>query len=172
VRCRNVRRILAENVEEAVDFRPGVVDDHLVDDHLKACSACSAFHTQMKMAWKSLEAYPSVEPSPGFADTFYARLKASSETREHPGLSWWPQRGWQWMTLAACSMMVAFLLTVHTPQNQSNSILVSKTDSWDDQFLRDLDSSMSHWESNYLPVYDSWPNSLLDPSFQESPQPQ
>jgi hypothetical protein len=168
VRCRNVRRILAENVEEGVDLLPGGVDDHL-----KACSACSAFHAQMKMAWKSLEAYPSVEPSPDFADTFYARLKASSETREHPGLSWRPQRGWQWMTLAACSLMVAFLLTVQTPpQNQSNSILASKTDSWDDQFLRDLDTSMSHWESNYLPVYDSWPNSLLDPSFQESPQTQ
>ena len=168
MRCRAVRRILAESVEDGVDLRLGAVDDHL-----KACSACSAFDTQMKMAWKSLDAYPSVDPSPGFADNFYARLEASSETPTHPGLSWRPQRGWQWMALAACSMMVAFLLTVHAPpQNQSSSILASKTDSWDDQFLRDLDTSMSHWESNHLPVYDSWPNSLLDPSFQESPQPE
>jgi hypothetical protein len=77
------------------------------------------------------------------------------------------------MALAACLLMVAFQLTVHAPpQNQSNSILASKTDSWDDQFLRDLDASMSHWESTYVPVYDSWPNSLLDPSFHESPYPQ
>src|SRR5262245_43807371 len=127
----------------------------------------------MKLAWQSLEAYPSVEPSPGFADTFYARLETSTEARENPGLSWLPQRGWQWMALAVCSLMVAFLLTVHEPtQNHSDSILASKTDSWDDQFLRDLDTTMSHWESNYLPVYDSSPNSLLDPSFQESPLPQ
>jgi hypothetical protein len=168
VRCRAVRRILTENVEEGVDLRLGAVDDHL-----KACAACAAFHTQMKMAWQSLEAYPSIEPSPGFADTFYARLETSSEAREHPGFSWSPQRGWQWMALAVCSLMVAFLLTVHAPpQNQSDSMLASKTYSWDDQFLRDLDASMSHWESNYLPVYDFWPNSLLDPSFQEFPQSQ
>lgn len=167
MRCGKARRLISEDAEARL--APKLQAS--LARHLDTCAECCAFRDEIARTWSSLEAYPRIEPSPEFLPNLRQKIEASDQGPKEASLMWFPRLGWQWMAVALSTTLLISLLTLTPSPNTSLSTQAgfTKQDRWDDKFLQDLEQSMNHWESSYVPVYDYWPSSLLDPSFQEAP---
>lgn len=167
MRCGKARRLISEESEGRL--KPKL--QPFLARHLDTCAECRAFRDEIARTWSSLEAYPRIEPSPEFLPNLRQKIQGSDQGPKEASLIWFPRLGWQWMAVALSATLLISLLTL-TPSPDPSPFTqagLTKQDRWDDRFLQDLEQSMNHWESSYVPVYDSRPSSLLDPSFQEAP---
>ena len=168
MRCKRARKKLGlmEGPEEWQT-------DPALAAHLKECGLCSEYGKELLLTWEALGRYPSVNPDPDFITTFKRRL-AAQESRNGARVSETSIPGWQWMALAA-SVLLALLLTIRPPQRAVDvkaGLPNADADVRDENFLRDLDQSLERSESNYLPVYDSWPATDTGKSPEAQPETQ
>jgi hypothetical protein len=161
MQCRTARRLAAELVERPASESPAGP----LAQHLASCVRCALFLEELRRSWDGLANLPEIEASPDFVTRFRARAA-------RPGrfIGFSQPLGWHWMALA-CSLAVVVLCTLNprriTPPTDGASGFTVR-DVADDRFLHELDDSLSRLDADF-PVFDSWPNSLLDPGSQESP---
>jgi hypothetical protein len=158
MRCNHARRLLARKVSREISPHKA----KLLADHLGTCPQCAGLEDQLERAWSALGHHPSVEPSPGSLPRLKARLRAE-QTAQGAGRTWRRDLRWQWIALAACLLLAAVLLTTDgqlrrgaVPPDQGLNLAVDR-DSWDEQFLQDLEQTLQRSDAEYLSAYDSWP---------------
>ena len=157
MRCNRARRISAWKASRGISVR----DERLLADHLRACPECARLQDQLERTWRALEHIPSFEPSPDFVPKVKARIRAERDVpRSAP--NWRPGVAWKWAALAAGVMLVAVLLTKNGPLRHevippNHGVNVTDHDSWDEEFLQDLELTLQQSDADYLSTYDSWP---------------
>ncbi len=161
--CKQARRLQAGKASRGLRPR----DERLLADHLRVCPDCSALENEMERTWDAMACFPSLEPSAGFLSDLKARLRAEPAS---PGRREWSRRPglvWQGMALAACLLLFAVLLTRIGPDRRQAvtgpaAHPAADSDRWDEQFLEDLDRTLTRPDADYLAVYDSWPGTAQD----------
>jgi hypothetical protein len=120
--------------------------------HLSVCPACAQFAEQLGRTWQLLGTAPEVSLSPGFARSVLSRAQAD-KVAASPSWATGRVAGWQWMTVGAAAMILAFILAPGI-MNRDAAQPVTAADQWDESFLQALGSSLE--EPDYLPAYDAW----------------
>jgi hypothetical protein len=147
----------------------------LLAEHLSTCPQCAGLEDQLERTWSALGCHPSVEPSPDFLPRLKARLRAE-QTAQGAGRTWRRDLRWQWMALAACLLLAAVLLTRNgqlrhsaLPPDQGRNLAADR-DSWDEQFLQDLEQTLQRSDAEYLSAYSSWPGAGNEAASLELPK--
>jgi hypothetical protein len=158
MRCREARRLLLSEVENG----PPAFSEEL-RKHLPGCRPCSVLAREIEETWRLLGQYPAIEPSADFKIRLRRRL-LSVEPESRREWVWAPGFGWQWLALAAGSLLIAVFIASRfaTPPSQTTESGFIGTDPWDETFLEDLNQTLRNINSDYLPEYDSWPAGYLE----------
>jgi hypothetical protein len=133
--------------------------------HLSSCTRCALFVEELRRSWEALADFPEIEPSADFVPRFRSRTILPGRFAGYA-----QPLGWHWMALA-CSLAVVVLCTLSLRRITPPAVVAAGftvRDAADDHFLNELDDSLARLDADF-PLFDSWPNSLLDPGSQESP---
>lgn len=114
--CDKVQDLLSE----AIDGTLPASHARRFQDHLAACPPCRMLFADTKDALALLADVPAIEPSPGFDDAVFARVRAERRA-ESPGFlervrawrdSWSDASGWmRWTPLAAATALLVWVAT-------------------------------------------------------------
>ena len=157
MRCHRAQRLMTEKAERVID----PVNEQRLRNHLEKCSDCNSLEDQLDRIWDMLECQPAIEPAPESLLRIKELIREERlQSRPVGGLK--PHVRWQWVALAACAILAAVLLTRngpfhHTVTGEKAKATAADHDRWDEQFLQDLDETLSRSAADSLSTYDSWP---------------
>jgi len=163
MRCTQARRLMEMQAAQGIGPDP----ERQLAEHLAGCPECSGLARQLDRVWDALAWHPRVEPSPDFLPRLRARIRAEEETHRSGRPPAWQ---WRWAALGAAVLLAIAILSRQggiqppvaiTPDGASAAM---ERDSWDEQFLEELEQTLHRSDADLLSTYDSWPASAQEPA--------